>query len=173
MSARRNHCEVTPQHPDTPPLTADEPPVVIYVALFDDRPKVRRAEDLLAQLWADAQLDVFDGALLDWPPGSPQPLRRPVQSLPRLAALPERVWAACQRHLQSPSSGDDLIPPLPSALRPGRSAIVAFCATTAPGQVTTDLEATGATVATALIRRHHYSQLRHASREPGSSRHPL
>jgi hypothetical protein len=170
VSTRRDTSQVTSQHPDTPPLTAADPPVVIYVALFVDRPNVRRAEDLLAQLWVDGQLEVFDGTLLDWPVGSPHPLRRPLQSLPRLAALPEPVWAACQGHLQSPSHTHDLLPPLPGALASGRSAIIAFCATTAPERVKTDLEATGAAVATALISTHHYSRLRQPSL-PNSSRH--
>jgi hypothetical protein len=153
---------VTPREP-IKEIRADDAPVVVYVAVFAHRPDVRRGEDLLGWLWEQGQVEVLDGALLDWPTDSIDPLRRPLQSLPRLAALREPVWATCTASLQSttPHWGRQLLPTPDAAFAPGHSAIVAFCATTKPDQVTANLESTGATVTVAVIAAARYKQLRH------------
>jgi hypothetical protein len=66
VSKRPHPWRVIPQE-KTDATRADDAAVVVYVAVFADRPDVRRGEDRLGRLWAEGQVEVLDGALLDWP----------------------------------------------------------------------------------------------------------
>jgi hypothetical protein len=145
-------------------MRAEDLAVVVYVAVFADRRDVRAAEDLLARLWAEGRAEILDGALLDWPADSTDPYRRPLQNLPRLAALPESIWRTCASCLRSTTlePGRYRLPLPPALLAPGHSAVVVFCTTTTPERIEANLQSTGAALTVAAIPPSDFERLRYS-----------
>jgi hypothetical protein len=132
-----------------------------YLAVFADAPSARQAEQLLGGLCANGLVDVLDGTLihrstanrLSW---------RPLENLPRLAALPEPVWAALTKQL----AGDcaDHCPhllPLTATWPPGGgSAILVFC-TNPSTDLAHELRSAGTSVTDTPVEADYYTALRH------------
>ncbi len=149
------------QHVD-PTKPADGRSAVIYVAQFAGRTNARRGEDLLGQLCADGDLDVLDGAMVDWPPAAAAPLWRPLQNLPRLAALPDSAWTTALLH--PPDTDQSALLPHPRALARDHSTIIAICITATADRVHDELTRAGARVRTTTISAQLYTELRHTYR---------
>jgi hypothetical protein len=114
---------MTSQQPTTPL-------VYFYIAIFTSGSSALQAEELLSQLCADGDVDVLDGALIDWPKNSRVPLRRPLRNLPRLSALPEHLWDSWANQLGSGrvvGLADGTVPLPRVALLPGSTTVVTFC----------------------------------------------
>lgn len=139
--------------------TLDDRCLIVHVAVFTVRQDVRRGEDALGQLCAEAALEILDGMLLDWPGAAAHPAQRPLQNLPRTSALPSATWSALLGCLQPAATGD-LLPRPAAPLTPGRSSIVAFSTARTPDPVRRQLEGVGAQVTTAPVSMHRYAQLR-------------
>ena len=137
---------------------------MIYTANYLLRADARRGEDLLGRLCADGDLDVLDGALVDWPPSAPAPIWHPLRNLPRIAALTQAAWTATLDQSTPSQSADPGPIRLPAKLARGRSAVIAICITNAIDRVRNELAQTGATVHINTIAAEVYTQLRNAYR---------
>ena len=137
------------------------PAATVYVAVFSIRTDALLGERMIARLSADGAVDLLDGLVLDWPPDDPVTGWRPLENVPRLAALRPAVWTAT---LASPTYVPGLsLLPAGSGPRPGQAAVVAICR--GAGRVEDlrgGLERLGATVHCAEISGEHYGHLRNA-----------
>jgi hypothetical protein len=132
---------------------------VAHLAVFADASGARRAEQLLGRLCADGLVDVLDGALIDGPPDGCLSWR-PLENLPRLAALPEPVWAALTEEVvgHRADPGRTLLPsapPWPS----GGAAVLVFCASPST-DVSGELRRAGASVTDTPVEAGSYTALR-------------
>jgi hypothetical protein len=159
---------VTSEQPNDQADVDDGRTVAVYVATFLTRADVLRGECLIAHLSAHGQVAVLDAALVDWPARLPHPVRRSLQNLARLAALPVPVWDAYVAHIQrTPPETGRLLPAPATLLGPGLSGLIAFCTTSIPKLVTSQLERSGAQVSATAISRPDYEQLRYQDRGNG------
>lgn len=138
------------------------PSTVIWVAaVFADQGRARRGEALLARLWAGGDLDVLDGVLVHRFAGDGAPAVRPVESLPRRAALPVAVWTdrLIGVSLRSPPTSVDRLPRLPT-VAVGEAAALVFAATARLDQVTGILRTVDAVISVAPISAADFACLR-------------
>ena len=158
MSSVRHAHAVTPEQHSCP-LRPDGRSIAIYVADFPLGTDARCCEQLLGRLAADGDLDVLDGAVVEWPPDAPTPVRHPLRNVPRLAALTEAAWDAALQ-----PNGDRLLHPeltaAATALVRGHSAVIAICAACMNDQVQQELRQTGANVDRFMISTEMYTKFR-------------
>ncbi|MEV4517886.1 hypothetical protein AB0K00_54115 [Dactylosporangium sp. NPDC049525] len=127
----------------------------------------RSCEERLAGLWVDGVVEVLDGVVLRWPAEVARPRLRPLQNVPRLAALPEGVWGELTA---GPSSGGArLVPVSIPALSPGSSVILAFCTGADTEALPAELSRDGADVASTVVDATWYAALRTSDRSSDPS----
>jgi hypothetical protein len=148
---------------------------VAYLAVFADAPGARQAEQLFGRLCADGLVDVLDGILIDQPTGG-RLSRRPLENLPRLAALPEPVWAAVTEQLAGDrADARRMLVPLTATWPSGGSAVLVFCVSPST-DLARALRSGGASVTEAPLETDHYTALRHGDGPPRAdedTRRPL
>jgi hypothetical protein len=154
----------SPHYPRSTATTgaASEGVILLCIARTATVPDAVRIEQVLVRLCAEDRIEVFDGVLIDLPSDCAEPVYRPLQNLPRLAAVPAEVWARVIDDLIDTTRprAQPLLPDLDISLEPGTGAIIAFCTTATPEQVAAYLTTARATVVTSPITTADYTRLR-------------
>jgi hypothetical protein len=138
------------------------PAAAACVAVFAHTQGARRSEQLLGRLCAEGALEVLDGALLVWSGPIDRLGWRPLENLPRLAALPEAVWTAIadELTLAQPGRRRRVLPDALAGIVRGGDAVVAFCATPSVERLTHEFHGLGAAVTTVTLTANRYAELR-------------
>lgn len=130
--SRHRHALVMAQQPAPRPIppAADSPPAIACVIMLAQPHQAMLGENLLGEWSAADDMEILDGAILDWPEEFSRPRWRSLQNLPRYAALPDLAWADITAQLAAslpvPRAGSRL--DIGCRLEPGGVALVVFCA---------------------------------------------
>jgi hypothetical protein len=152
------------RHHETTPTPVSRHPSIELVICRGDAVTARLVEDRFGQLCADQVIEILDGFAIQWFADQPAPAYRPLNTLPRMAILPEARWQAWIAELTGAGAPT---PPVELAegvrLHRGECAVIAFCTGIGgtPDAVGSRLGVSPTSVTTSAVTPTAYSRLRH------------